>query len=390
MTNSVNENQSLDSNSVLGVQEADEEISLIDLLQTILDNLKLLVLGPIAVGVAALGISYLIPPTYTAKTQFLPPQQQQSAAVSMLASLGTLGGLAGAAAGLKNPADQYVAYLKSSSIEDALVERFKLQDRYKKKYKQDARVALEKNVRITSSKEGLISVEVDGDEPNFTAELANGYVFELRKILSRLAVTEAQQRRQFFEKQLTDSKNNLIKAEQALYKTGISDNVLKGNPATAVAAVATLKAQITIQELKIGAMKGYLNESAPEFKQAVAELTNLRTQLVKQNKAESKSDIQEQGEYINRYREFKYNETMFELFAKQYEIARVDEAREGAVIQVLDEAYPPEKKSKPKKAMITLIAGISTGILLLIYIFILKKIKIDYINKKIKIITLKK
>lgn len=348
----------------------DDEISLLDLLQTIVDNLRLLVLGPLAVGLAALGISFAIPPTFTAKTQFLPPQQQQSAAASMLASLGSLGGLAGAAAGLKNPADQYVAYMKSNAVEDALIERFKLQERYDEKLKADTRKELEKNVRIASGKDGLISVEFDDEDPKFAADVANAYVEELRTVLARLAVTEAQQRRLFFEKQLVQAKDNLTKAEQALKATGISDSVLKSNPASAVAGVAALKAQITAQEVKVGAMRGYLAETAPDFKQALTELANLRAQLAKQDKAEAGSSAAGQGDYISRYRDFKYHETLFELFAKQYEIARVDEAREGAVIQVLDVAQPPERKSKPKKALIAIIATLATGFALLLFVFI--------------------
>lgn len=346
----------------------DDEISLLDLLQTIVDNLRLLVLGPLAVGIAALGISFLIPPTYTAKTQFLPPQQQQSAAASMLASLGSLGGLAGAAAGLKNPADQYVAYMKSNAVKDALIERFKLVDRYEAKLREDARKALDEKARIASGKDGLISVEFDDKDPKFAAELANAYVEELRNVLGRLAVTEAQQRRLFFEKQLLKAKENLTASEQALKATGISDSVLKSNPASAVAGVAALKAQITAQEVKVGAMRGYLAETAPDFRQAMTELANLRAQLAKQDKADEGNGAG-QGDYISRYRDFKYHETLFELFAKQYELAKVDEAREGAVIQVLDAAQPPERKSKPKKALIAIIATLAAGFALLLFVF---------------------
>ena len=352
------------------IPEAEDEISLLDLLQTIVDNLRLLVLGPLAAGLAALGISFAIAPTYTAKTQFLPPQQQQSAAASMLASLGSLGGLAGAAAGLKNPADQYVAYLKSNAVEDALIERFKLMDRFEAKLRTDARTALEGKVRIAGGKDGLISVEFDDKDPKFAADVANAYVDELRSVLARLAVTEAQQRRLFFEKQLVKAKDNLTAAEQALKATGISDSVLKSNPASAVAGVAALKAQITAQEVKVGAMRGYLAETAPDFKQAMTELANLRAQLAKQDKAEAEGNNAGQGDYISRYRDFKYHETLFELFAKQYEIARVDEAREGAVIQVLDVAQPPERKSKPKKALIAIIATLASGFALLLFVFI--------------------
>ena len=347
----------------------DDEISLLDLLQTIVDNLRLLVLGPLAVGIAALGISFLIPPTYTAKTQFLPPQQQQSAAAGLLQSLGSLGGLAGAAAGIKNPADQYTAYMKSNAVKDALIERFKLVDRYEAKLREDARKALDEKARIVSGKDGLISVEFDDKDPKFAAEVANAYVEELRTVLGRLAVTEAQQRRLFFEKQLLKAKENLTASEQALKATGISDSVLKSNPASAVAGVAALKAQITAQEVKVGAMRGYLAETAPDFRQAMTELANLRAQLAKQDKADEGNGAG-QGDYISRYRDFKYHETLFELFAKQYELAKVDEAREGAVIQVLDAAQPPERKSKPKKALIAIIATLASGFALLLFVFV--------------------
>ncbi len=348
----------------------DDEISLLDLLQTVVDNLRLLVLGPLAVGLAALGFSFSIPPTFTAKTQFLPPQQQQSSAASLLQSLGSLGGLAGAATGIKNPADQYIAYLKSVTLQDALIERFKLQERYETKFKDDTRKTLTGNAKALSGKDGLITLEVDDKDPQFAADLANAHVEELSKLLGRLAVTEAQQRRLFFEKQLQRSKDNMVAAELALRATGVSDAVLKSSPASAVSAVATIKAQITAQEVKLGSMRSYLAESAPEFRQAMAELANLRNQLAKQEKDEPAQAKSTDGDYINKYREFKYQETLFELFAKQYEVARVDEAREGAVIQVLDPAQPPERKSKPKKALIAIIATLATGFALLLFVFV--------------------
>jgi tyrosine-protein kinase Etk/Wzc len=372
MSQSVNDNQSAESNMSMGMQEADDEISLLDLLQTIVDNLRLLVLGPLAVGLAALGISFLIPPTYTAKTQFLPPQQQQSAAASMLASLGGLSGLAGAVGGIKNPADQYLAYMKSVTLQDSLIDRFKLLERYEAKTKTDARLALKNNVRAASGKDGLISVEVDDKDPKFAAELANAHVEELGKLLGKLATTEAQQRRLFFEKQLYQAKDKLIQSEIALKATGVSGSVLKSNPASAVAAVAGLQAAVTAQEVKLGAMRGYLAETAPDFKQAMNELVNLRIQLAKQEKDSPSIGIKvsTEGDYITKYREFKYHETLFELFSKQFELAKLDEAREGAVIQVLDPAQTPERKAKPNKAIIALIAVLAAGFALLLFVFV--------------------
>ncbi len=352
----------------MGDMQDDDEISLLDLLQVIVDNLRLLVLGPLVCGLAALGISFAITPTFTAKTQFLPPQQQQSAAASMLASLGALGGLAGAATGLKSPADQYIAFIKSVSLQDALIDRLKLMEKYEAKLKTDARQVLLETVRIVSGKDGLISVEVDDKDPKFAAELANAHVDELRNLLGRLAVTEAQQRRLFFEKQLQITKENLAKADLALQSSGINSSVLKSSPSSAVETVARLKAGISVQEVKLGSMRNYLTDNAPEFKQALNELASLRTQLAKAEKDEPAS--KDASDYVSRYREFKYQETMFELFAKQFELAKVDESREGAVIQVLDVAQPPERKAKPKKALIAIIAALASGFAISLFVFV--------------------
>lgn len=349
-------------------QMDNDEISFLDLLEVLVDNARLLVLGPMACGLLALGISFAISPTFTAKTQFLPPQQQQSAAASMLASLGALGGLAGAATGIKSPSDQYIAFMKSVSVQDALIDRFKLMERYEAKLKVDARLELASNVRIASSKDGLISIEVDDKDPKFAADLANAHVQELQHLLARLAVTEAQQRRMFFEKQLLVTKENLTKAEVALKSSGINSNVLKSSPSSAVEAVARLKAGISVQEVKLGSMRNYLTESSPDFKLALSELASLKAQLAKAEKDEPATEGT--TDYVARYREFKYQETMFELFAKQFELAKVDESREGAVIQVLDVAEIPERKAKPKKVMIAVLATLASGFALLIFVFL--------------------
>ena len=200
---------------------------------------------------------------------------------------------------------------------------------------------------------------------------------QLQQLLARLAVTEAQQRRLFFEKQLVQVKYKLTQSEIALKATGISGGVLKSNPVSAVAAVAALQAQVTTQEVKLGAMRGYLAETAPDFKQALNELANLRSQLAKQERdgpiASGKTSAE--GDYVSKYREFKYQETLFELFSKQFELAKVDESREGAVIQVLDIAQAPERKSKPKKAQIAIVAALASGFALLLFVFIRSALK---------------
>lgn len=342
----------------------DDEISLLDILQVVADNLRLLILGPIVAGLLALGYSFTISPTFTATAKFMLPQQQQSSAASLLAGLGALGGLAGAA----SPANQYMALLKSRSVLDALVDRFKIMERLGTNFREDARNALGGSVVVSSGKDGLITIDASDKDPAFAAELANAHIEELGKLLNHLAVTEAQQRRLFFEKQLTNAKDNLIKADQALKASGINSNVLKLTPGAAVTEIATLKAGITTQEIKLASMRGYLTEYAPDFKQAHAELAAMRAQMARAESAEPASSTSS-SDYIVRFRDYKYYETLFELFTKQYEIARIDESREGSIIQVVDVAQPPERKSNPKKAQMALLTTLSAGFALLLFVF---------------------
>lgn len=352
------------------ISTEEDEISLLDLLQTIVDNLRLLVLGPLAVGLAALGISFAITPTFTAKVQFLPPQQQQSSASALIQSLGSMGGLASAAAGIKNPADQYIAFLKTNSLMDQMIDRFKLMERYKTQTKEDARNALTGRTKTSAGKDGIIKLEVDDESPQLAADMANGYVEELKRLMTRLAVTEAQQRRAFFDTKVQEAKVEFAEADKALRSTGINANTLKSSPMAAVEVVARLKGAIAAQEIKLGSMRGYLTDSSPEIKQALIELGTLKSQLSKAEQAEPAPTGRLEDTYIERYRDYKYRETLYEMFAKQYELARVDEAREGAVIQVIDRAGVPERKSKPKKALIAVIATLATGFALLLFVFV--------------------
>ena len=250
-----------------------------------------------------------------------------------------------------------------------MVDRFDLLKRYDTKFRVDARKDLLANTKITSGKDGMISLELDDKDPKFAADMANAYVDELRRLMNRLALTEAQLRRSFFEKKLKEAKENLSSAEELLRGTGVSSGVLKTSPGSAVEVVARLKAGVTAQEIKVASMRGYLADTSPEFVQAMKELSVLKAQLTNAEKSDTALG---DGLYVSRYREFKYQETLYELFAKQYELARVDETREGAAIQVVDSAQPPEKKSKPKKALIATLATLATGFLFLLLVFLRK------------------
>jgi uncharacterized protein involved in exopolysaccharide biosynthesis len=344
--------------------EADEGMDLFELLELLRQHLVLLIGGSLAAGLIALGITYLIRPTFTATTAFLPPQQQQSAAASVLASLGPLAGLAGAASSLRTPADQYVALMQSVTVSDRIVEEFRLMEQYDVDYRIDARKQLIDNVRMTvGKKDGLITVEVEDTDPQRAAAMANRYVDELRRMTSTIAISEAQQRRVFFEQQLQQTKDKLTTAQLALQASGFSQGAIKAEPKAAAEGYARLRAEVTAAEVRLQTMRGNLVDETPEVRQHQATLAALRAQLARLEQA---SDVNSGPDYVGKYREFKYQETLFELFARQYELARADESREGALVQVVDVASPPERKSKPKRAITAIATTLAAGLLFVV------------------------
>jgi uncharacterized protein involved in exopolysaccharide biosynthesis len=346
----------------------EEGISVLGLAVPIAANWRLLLAGPIVVGLLALGVSYLVPPTYTARTTFVPPQQSQGGAASALASLGALTGLAGVAGGLKSPADQYVSLMQSVTVQDRIIEAFDLMQVYKTKLGIEAREQLNERVRIVlGKKDGLISVEVDDRDPGRAAEIANRHVAELRRITAELALTEAQQRRVFFESQLDQARVRLAEAQRALQTSGFNQSTLRAEPRAAAEGYARLRAELTASEVRLRVLRSRLADEAPEMVQQQSLVAALRAQLTK---LESSADAKPDSDYLSRYREFKYQETLFELLSKQFELARVDESRDGTLIQVVDAAVTPERKSKPRRSVIATVSTGLTGVALLVFVLL--------------------
>jgi capsule polysaccharide export protein KpsE/RkpR len=331
-----------------------DRTDLLTILTIVVTRWKFLTVVSIAAGAVALCITYLIAPTYTARTSFLPPQQQQSAAASALASLGALSGLTGMA--VKTPGDQIVSLMQSTRLEDRIVDRFKLMTVYDSKYRFEARQSLENHVRISlGKKDGLIVVEVDASSPALAADIANQYVIELRRLTGELALTEAQERRVFFEGELKRTQANLTQAQNALQNSGFNPGALKTAPQAEAEAYARIKAEATTAQVRLESMRHALADGAPEVQQQLGVIAALKEQLAKLEIAESPEGS---ADYVSRYREFKYEETLFELFSKQYEMARLDESHEGGMIQVVDAGMPPEYKSRPKRAFVAIITTV--------------------------------
>ena len=346
--------------------DEDDGISLGELFSILLAQWKLIIGGALLAGLAGLGVAFMLPPIYTAKTVILPPQQQQSSAAAALSNLGALAGLAGG--GVSSPADKYVAMMQSATVSNHVIDKFKLMEVYESKFRVDAQKALSSNVRIsTGKKDGLLSIEVDDKSPERSAAMANHYVEELRALTTSLAVTEAQQRRVFFEQQLQKTRDKLTAAQVALQSSGFNAGALRAEPKAAAEGYAKLRAEITAAEVRLQTTRGMLADNAPEVVQQQATLSALRRQLAS---LETSSPPGNDADYIGRYREFKYQETLFDLFARQFELARVDESREGALIQVLDVATVPERKSKPKRGTIALGAAVLAGLVLSAWVLV--------------------
>lgn len=346
-------------------------VGVLDLLTWIGEGKRLIAIVTGAAAAAAVGVALLLPNLYTARTTLVQPNtQQQSGSAAALAALGSLGGLAGGLSG-KTPDELYVSLLKSDTIVRDLSTRFDLYKRYEIETFEVLRKAWPKYVRVASDKKsGVITVEVDDQDPKFAADLANAHAGEITKLLGRLAISEAQQRRVFFDQQLKDTKDNLIKAEQALRsvqeKSGMI--VLDQQSEAIIKAVADLKARIVEREVRLRVLRSTATAQNPDVQLLNSELSALRSELARMESASGGSGggstngidipigkIPEAAiDYVRAAREVKFQETMLASMLRQFEIAKLDEAKENLALQQVDVAQPPDRKSKPGRAMIVL------------------------------------
>lgn len=344
-------------------------LQLLELVLLIAENARLLVMGTVLGGLVGFAISSIQTPLFTASTRILPPQQQ-SVSSMISAQLGSLSNLAGITGiSIKNPADTYVALIRSRSVADRLVERFDLVSAYGVESRTDARKRLDRRTQVTAGKDGLVTIEVDDEDPKRSAAMANSYVEELKHLTRHLAITEAKQRRLFFEEQIRQAGSNLATAQSALATSKGSESLINVEPQVLVSGIAQLKAQIGAREVALAAMRSYLTEDSPQYRRAKIELDQLRAQLSQMDRLKAPSQG-EQMTYVSRYRDFKYHEAIFELLTKQYEIARLDEAREGADVQVVDAGIPPERKSKPRRIIVAILSSVGVGLVLFLFILL--------------------
>jgi len=321
---------------------------------------------------------FIIPKSYTATATILPPQQNQSVLSAMMGQLAGTQSLDLRDLGLKNPSDVFVAMLKSRTVEDALINRFDLRKVYGVKSYQDARKKLEKRSEIDPEKEGLISIAVTDRDPRRAADIANAWVEELRALNQNLALTEAAQRRAFFEQKLVAERNALSQAELALQQIEQQTGIIQPDAQTRalIGEVAEVRAQIAAKEVQLQSMGSYATSNNPDVKRVETELAKLRAQFASLSRTQATAVPSEGNlqvptgrvagaglEYLQAARELKYHESFYDFLSRQLEAARIDEAKSAVVVQVVDKAVEPEKKSSPRRLLIIAVTALLSFLL---------------------------
>ncbi|MGH9564271.1 MAG: Wzz/FepE/Etk N-terminal domain-containing protein, partial [Terracidiphilus sp.] len=229
----------------------------------------------------------VLPVRYTASTDILPPRQTQSASELLLGQItnGSLGSLAGMSQsgglGLKSPDDLYMGLLKSRPVADAIIRQFDLERMYRCRDMTAARQKLADNTTVMSEKSGLISVAATDKDKNRAAALANAYTEQLRALTQSLAVTEASQRRLFYEEQLKGAKNELVKAEYGFQQVQQTKGVVQpdAQAKALIESLASLRAQVVAKQVEVQAMRSYSTERNPDVQLAENQLSSLQAQV---------------------------------------------------------------------------------------------------------------
>lgn len=389
---------------VPGQEMRRKELTFLDIL-VVLADYRRVILWITAVSVLlAIVVSLLLPKRYMATVTVLPPRQGSSlgtmleSQLSGLGSSSSLGGLAGMAAlagnslGLKSPNSRYVGMFRSRIVEDEVIQQFGLMKEYRDKYLTDARNTFEHKTTVDgNAKDGMIHISVEDRNPQRAAAIANAYVDDFRKLSEHLAVSDAQDRRDFFQRQLEQAKDNLANAEEALKATELKTGLIEINSQARalIESVASLRAQIAAREMIIQGMRTYATGQNAQLTQQEQELGSLRAQLAKLGGDQDTEDglIVPKGkvpeaalEYVRRLRDVKYYETIFEVLARQFELAKLDEAKQGSTVQVVDPAVVPDKRSFPKRSLIVIgaaIGGLMLGIFAALALSALRRMKED-------------
>lgn len=358
-----------------------DEINLLDLLLILAKNWKLIVGVPFVVAVITALITLTMPNIYTAKAMILPGDDNNGGMLSaMMGQLGGLASLAGGGLGGGTKADLYVTLMSSEAIEGPIIDRFKLMELYKAKFRASAYKALGDSTSISiGKKDGVITIAVDDKDPKLAAAIANAYVDELGKLAAKLNMSGAGKNLAYLEESLTKAKVGLAQAEETLksFQTRNKAVSVTDQAKATLEGVAQLRAQLIAQEVQLATLRQQFTDESQEVRSARATIANLRGQIARLEGSGSEGSMPGVGamptlgqEYLRLMREFKIQETLVELLTKQYEMTKLNEAKDVVPFQLLLPAEAPELKSKPKRSLIVIMSAFASGFLMVLVAFV--------------------
>ena len=366
-----------------------DTINLLDYLEVVVKRWRMIVKVMAVAFALSAGLSLLFKNIYSSTAMIIPPQKD-----SLMGLLGGLmgtgsGGGGGGVSGLGellgkgSASDLYIGMLNSGTIKDRIIDRFKLMQLCKTKYRLDAYKVLDKMVDISSGKkDGIISITVEDKDPKLATDMANAFVDELGKLMVQLNVSGAGQNNSYLDNRINQVKVDLAKAEEAL-KNFQSRTKALDVPAQAQATiqgVAALKAQLATQEAQLSSLRSHFTDSAQEVKDIKASIGNIRGQIGQlEGTGGGASSIPSVGsvpalgqEYVRLLREFKVQEATLEALVKMREMTRLSEEKNASGLQILQQATVPDKKIKPKRSVMVLLFTFVAGFGAVLYAFILE------------------
>ena len=351
-------------------------------------------------------IVFLIPKRYESTARIMPPETS-GASTALFAALagrgmGELSGLsslAGSLLGARTSSALFVDLLRSGTISGDLIDRFQLQSVYRKRYRVDTAKYLARHTTIVDDKKsGVISITVEDKDPQRARDLAQGYLDELNQLVNKTNTSSAHQERVFIERRLAGVEGDLQHAQQDMSEFSSTHTTIdiKEQTRATVDAAAKLQAQVIVGQSELDSLQQIYGDGNVRVRATRARMAELQRELNKisgnsaplQADGTSASGNTSNGNqtdqlypslrqiprlavpYANIYRRVRVQEAVYEMLTQQYEVARIQEAKEIPVVRVIDAPGIPEKKSFPPRAifiiLFTAFVGIVASALILI------------------------
>ncbi|MFQ5465015.1 MAG: GumC family protein [Thermodesulfobacteriota bacterium] len=361
-------------------EQNEYEINLLDYWAVVARHRKLITMITAGAFLVSVVVSLLLPKTYLSRASIMPPQQDSTVASGLLSSLPF--GLGGGLLGLQTPTDLWVGILNSQSVKDSIIERFNLRELYGTETIEDTREVLDKAVTIEKSKEEIISISVEDWEPERAASMANAFIEELDRVNREAVMSAGKRMRTFVEKRLNEAKYGLAETENKLRIFQEKNKAVKLDEQSerTIEVIGTLKGELMAKEVAMKTLLSYATVTNPRVEILKAEIGELKGQLKELTEGSGEGDIfiptgdipQLAVEYARLVRDAKVQETLFELLTQQYELARIQEAKDSPTVHVLDVGKPPEKKYRPQRTLIVVVSTFMAGLCAVLASFIME------------------